>query len=59
LADGLNHFSDEMMFDTDKIMDEGIVMRPQQWIQLTFVHCIKQKVLYVLYILYSPHFKNS
>jgi hypothetical protein len=45
-----------MLFDTDEIMDEGIVMRPQQWIQLTFVHCIKQNVLYVLY---SPHFKNS
>jgi len=56
LSDGLNRFDDEMLFDTDEIMDEGIVMRPQQWIQLTFVHCIKQNILYVLY---SPHFKNS
>jgi hypothetical protein len=30
LSDGLNHFGDEMLFDTDEIMDEGIVMRPQQ-----------------------------
>jgi hypothetical protein len=28
LADGLNRFDDEMLFDTDEIMDEGIVMRP-------------------------------
>jgi hypothetical protein len=56
---GLNRFSYEMLFDTDEIMDKGIVMRPQQWIQLTFVHCIKQNVLYILYVLYNPHFKNS
>jgi hypothetical protein len=24
-----------------------------------FVHCIKQDILYVLYVLYNPHFKNS
>jgi hypothetical protein len=30
LSDGLNRFGDEMLFDTDEIMDEGIVMRPQQ-----------------------------
>jgi hypothetical protein len=30
LSDGLNRFNDEMLFDTDEIMDEGIVMRPQQ-----------------------------
>jgi hypothetical protein len=29
LSDGLNRFGDEMLFDTDEIMDEGIVMRPQ------------------------------
>jgi hypothetical protein len=28
LSDGLNRFSDEMLFDTDEIMDEGIVLRP-------------------------------
>jgi hypothetical protein len=27
LSDGLNHFGDEMLFDTDEIMDEGIVNR--------------------------------
>jgi hypothetical protein len=30
LSDGLNRFGDEMLFDTDEIKDEGIVMRPQQ-----------------------------
>jgi hypothetical protein len=30
LSDGLNRFGDEMLFDTDEIMDEGIMMRPQQ-----------------------------
>ncbi len=30
LLDGLNRFGDEMLFDTDEIMDEGIMMRPQQ-----------------------------
>jgi len=32
-----------------------IVMRPQQWIQLTFVHCIKQNVLYTYYTYYTAH----
>jgi hypothetical protein len=30
LSDGLNRFGDKMLFDTNEIMDEGIVMRPQQ-----------------------------
>jgi hypothetical protein len=32
LSDGLNRFDDEMLFDTDEIMDEGILNRdaPQQ-----------------------------
>jgi hypothetical protein len=30
LSDGLNRFGDKMLFDTDEIMDEGIMMRPQQ-----------------------------
>jgi hypothetical protein len=30
LSDGLNRFGDEMLFDIDDIMDESIVMRPQQ-----------------------------
>jgi hypothetical protein len=30
LLNGLNRFSYEMLFDTDEIMDKGIVMRPQQ-----------------------------
>ncbi|CAK9277498.1 unnamed protein product [Sphagnum jensenii] len=30
LSDGLIRFGDEMLFDTDEIMDESIVMRPQQ-----------------------------
>ncbi len=30
LSNGLNHFDDEMLFDTNEIMDKGIVMRPQQ-----------------------------
>jgi hypothetical protein len=30
-------------------------MRPQQWIQLTFVHCIKQNVLYTYYMYYIAH----
>jgi hypothetical protein len=30
LSDGLNRFGDKMLFDTDEIMDEGMVMRPQQ-----------------------------
>jgi hypothetical protein len=29
LSNDLNRFGDEMLFDTDEIMDEGIVMRPQ------------------------------
>jgi hypothetical protein len=28
LSNGLNHFDDETLFDTNEIMDEGIVMHP-------------------------------
>jgi hypothetical protein len=30
LSYGLNRFADETLFDTDEIMDEGIMMRPPQ-----------------------------